>query len=353
MGLFDAISGLITGSVGNNMDNHEDDVLNVKRNLNKVGYFDDLDQEPEPHGFITKNMEKGIRSYQKDKGLKVDGILHPRGETERGLFHTITGQILEPLFGETDGFDEGTVGFGGNVSGTFGTNPFGKWNERSRTPPYAMALAGKEETGQPASTPPAPPSKPEAAEAPPVNLIAAQVEQKTNNPDAPPPIPPRKPETISPTQKGNELLDFIGKHESSNNYNITYGSKEEPLTKMTVKEVYALQKKMLAEGRGSSAVGRYQFLKGTLKEAVDKLGIDESEFFDKKLQDQLARSRMEYRGYEEYKAGKISTEELIKGLANEWASLPPDASNKSRYEGVLNNKALTKFETLKDLLEKP
>ena len=187
MGLFDAISGLITGSVGNNMDNNEEDVLNVKRNLNKVGYFDDLDQEPEPHGIITKNMEDGIRSYQKDNGLKVDGILHPRGETERGLFHTITGQILEPLFGEADGFDEGTVGFGGNVSGTFDTNPFGKWNERSRTPPYAMSLAGKEETGQPASTPPAPP----------VNLITARVEQNTNNPDAPPPIPPRKPEQIA------------------------------------------------------------------------------------------------------------------------------------------------------------
>ena len=61
---------------------------------------------------------------------------------------------------------------------------------------------------------------------------------------------------------------------------------------------------------------------------------------------------MEYRGYEKYKAGKISTEELIKELANEWAALPPDSSNKSRYDGTLNNKALTKFDTLKSLLEK-
>ncbi len=80
--------------------------------------------------------------------------------------------------------------------------------------------------------------------------------------------------------------------------------------------------------------------------------IVENAIFDEKLQDRLARSRLEFRGFEKYKAGKISTEALIKGLANEWAALPPDASNKSRYEGVLNNRALTKFEILKALLEK-
>ena len=133
MGLFDAISGLNTGSVGNNMDNNEDDVLNVKRNLNKAGYFDDLDQEPEPHGFITNNMEKGIRSYQKDKGLKVDGILHPRGETERGLFHTITGQILEPPIDEDSG---GKVGFGGNITGTF--MPMETRKEKRETKPFSL-----------------------------------------------------------------------------------------------------------------------------------------------------------------------------------------------------------------------
>lgn len=171
--------------------------------------------------------------------------------------------------------------------------------------------------------------------------------------DNTPPLPQRKPETISPTPKGNELLDFIGNLESSNNYNVIYGGEEKPLTKMTVKEVYSLQKKMLAEGRGSSVVGRYQFKHDTLKETVDKLGVDKNTLFDEKLQDQLARSRLEYRGFERYKAGELSTEDLIKGLASEWAALPPDASNKSRYEGVLNNRALTKFEVLKDLLEKP
>lgn len=61
---------------------------------------------------------------------------------------------------------------------------------------------------------------------------------------------------------------------------------------------------------------------------------------------------MEYRGFEKYKAGKISTEKLIEGLACEWAALPPDASNRSRHHGVLNNRALTTYQALKDVLEK-
>lgn len=65
---------------------------------------------------------------------------------------------------------------------------------------------------------------------------------------------------------------------------------------------------MIDEGRGSTAVGRYQFLKGTLKESAQKLGISGDTVFDKKLQDQLARARLEYRGFDKYKVGKISTE---------------------------------------------
>ncbi len=86
-----------------------------------------------------------------------------------------------------------------------------------------------------------------------------------------PPFPKRKPEVISPTPKGNEILDFIGEIESSDNYNVIFGGQKKPLTKMTLKQVF---------------------------------------------------------------------------------ELPKDPSNKSRHEGVLNNKALTDFETLKDVLEK-
>lgn len=311
MGLFGAISGLITGSVGNSMDNNEEDVLAVKRNLHKAGYLDVFNEEPEPHGFVTKKMDDGIRIFQKDNGLKVDGILHPRGETERGLFHTITGQILEPLFGETDDFDEGTVGFGGNVSGTFGINPFETWNTHSQSSPYIMSLADKEETTQPVSTPPVPP----------VNFLAAEVTQSESSTDTPPPIPPRKPETISPSQKGNELLNLIGKLESSDNYNVIVGGKEKPLTKMTVTEVRALQKERDDKGLGTP-VGKYQIKDTTMNYLVQKMDLHGNEKFNEKLQDQMARHLLEHRGYEDFKAGKISTGDFIKKMSQEWAPSP-------------------------------
>ena len=53
------------------------------------------------------------------------------------------------------------------------------------------------------------------------------------------------------------------------------------------------------------------------------------------------------------KAGKISTDDFIKQLAREWASIPLDKSNRSRYGNDGKNRALTDFKTVKDLLEKP
>ncbi len=68
--------------------------------------------------------------------------------------------------------------------------------------------------------------------------------------DNAPPVPQRKPETIAPTAKGNELLNFIGKLESSDDYNVIYGNQKKPLTKMTIKEVKNLQKEMDAKRHG-------------------------------------------------------------------------------------------------------
>ncbi len=317
MGLFGAFADFLTGSVGNNLDNEPEDVRNTKENLSTLGFFDDETD----NDFITKEMDSGIQSFQKEKNLKVDGRLFPSGETEREIFKTLEKSNPDDVSGKTDDNNSGSVGFGGNVSGIF--EPKERDDDKS-TEPFV----------------PVPRRKPE------FDATRRRVR------DDIPPIPKRKPETISPKPKGNELLDFIGKLESSDNYNVIFGNEEKPLTKMTIKEVFKLQKDMIAQGKGSTAVGRYQFLKGTLKETVDKLGINENTLFDEKLQDQLARSRLEFRGFEKFKAGKISAEKLIEKLANEWAALPPDASNKSRYDGVLNNKALTSFKALKDLLEK-
>lgn len=87
MGISETLAGFLKGAVGNNYDNDLEDVLNVKRGLSSTGYYD-MNQAPEPHGYITKEMDEGIRQFQKDNGLRVDGYILPGGETENALRQT-------------------------------------------------------------------------------------------------------------------------------------------------------------------------------------------------------------------------------------------------------------------------
>lgn len=65
-----------------------DDVLSVKRKLKELGHY----QEPEwGLNAITDNgMFDGIRNFQKEKGLNVDGIMKPEGETEAKMNEALT-----------------------------------------------------------------------------------------------------------------------------------------------------------------------------------------------------------------------------------------------------------------------
>lgn len=57
-----------------------DDVISVKTKLKDLGHY----QEPEwGISYITDDgMFSGIRNFQKEKGLAVDGVMKPEGETE-------------------------------------------------------------------------------------------------------------------------------------------------------------------------------------------------------------------------------------------------------------------------------
>ena len=59
---------------------NKEDTARVKFGLNKLGYYD----EPEKTGMNTipdKKMFDGVKDFQKDNGLQVDGYLKPFGET--------------------------------------------------------------------------------------------------------------------------------------------------------------------------------------------------------------------------------------------------------------------------------
>lgn len=161
------------------------------------------------------------------------------------------------------------------------------------------------------------------------------------------------------------LLDFIGATEAPNGYGTIYGNRQgklpKPLTFMTLDEVVAAQRSW-SKAHGSSAAGRYQFMRATLVELMKELGVRGSQKLDANRQDRLAFHLLKRRGYEAYTAGQISRTEFGKRLAQEWASFPVLADGQgahrklkrgqSYYAGDGLNKALVKPETVEAVLDR-
>lgn len=145
-------------------------------------------------------------------------------------------------------------------------------------------------------------------------------------------------EKASPTGSVDSLLNLIGKHESGGDYNILVGGKRANLTEMTVAEVLKFQDTMRARGHETSAVGKYQIIKGTLLGAMRSAGVSMDDKFDSMTQDKLALALLKNRGLEKYQNKKIDAEKFADNLSQEWASLPYK-TGKSFYAGVGSNKS--------------
>ncbi|MEO9340464.1 hypothetical protein ABFT80_23925 [Mesorhizobium sp. SB112] len=118
----------------------------------------------------------------------------------------------------------------------------------------------------------------------------------------------------------NNMLDLIGAAEGTDKgrgYNETLGygaytGGAVNLTGMTLNEVLAMQKRMLAHpdnSFNSSAVGRYQIVSTTLRDAMKKMGLTGDRLFDEDTQDEIARFLLRRRGNN------------VAGLRNEWEGL--------------------------------
>lgn len=133
------------------------------------------------------------------------------------------------------------------------------------------------------------------------------------------------------------LLDFIGTGESGGNYNAYYGNGNNTtikFTNMSVGQVLDWQAQQLNKpGNVSSAVGKYQFVRSTLRGLVNELGIDPSTQFTPELQDKLATALLYRRGLKDYEDGKISKEQFAYNLSQEFASLPNPKTGRSFYDG--------------------
>jgi peptidoglycan hydrolase-like protein with peptidoglycan-binding domain len=70
--------------VGNNRQNEEEDVRDVQATLSELGYLNKKYRD-EPSGIIDRDTDQGIRRFQQAYGLRQDGWLAPKGETETAL----------------------------------------------------------------------------------------------------------------------------------------------------------------------------------------------------------------------------------------------------------------------------
>ncbi|NKM86341.1 hypothetical protein GFL54_18950 [Rhizobium laguerreae] len=109
----------------------------------------------------------------------------------------------------------------------------------------------------------------------------------------------------------SNMLDLIGAVESgAGGYNATLDNGRwtggaQNLTAMTLDQVRALQRQMLAnpqnralygDGQGSSALGKYMITGRTLDSLISELGLTEDRLFDEGTQDELARALLRRRG---------------------------------------------------------
>jgi len=158
------------------------------------------------------------------------------------------------------------------------------------------------------------------------------------------------------------ILDFIAggvpgnrSGETQGNYNAIFGHvhNADDLSARTIEGIYKLQAEMLKHDRRSTAVGRYQFLRGTLQGLQKELGLSASEQFTPELQDRLALVLLVRRGYRKWWTGAITDDQFAHNISLEWASLPdPENGGKSHYDGdTAGNHASTTLDKVRDMLE--
>lgn len=159
------------------------------------------------------------------------------------------------------------------------------------------------------------------------------------------------------------LLNFIGSIEAPHGYDTVYGNNQDklrkPLTQMSIAEVQEAQTEW-SKRFGSSAAGRFQFMRNTLRDLIKELSLDKSQLFSADLQDRLGFHLLKRRGYERFVAGKIGVTAFGRSLAQEWASLPvlaPTQGQKRRlargqsyYAGDGLNKSLVSPEAFEAAL---
>lgn len=151
------------------------------------------------------------------------------------------------------------------------------------------------------------------------------------------------------------LLDCIAEHEAGGNYNAVIGDSRatDDLSRKTLDQIYVLMARLLVKRRPSTAVGRYQIIRNTLRTLQASKKLPGSTLFTPELQDGLALSLLIGRGYSKWRTGAMSDKDFAHSLSCEWASLPdPRNGGKSHYDGIGPNHAGTTLAHVYDSLRR-
>lgn len=154
---------------------------------------------------------------------------------------------------------------------------------------------------------------------------------------------PRTLTAQAPDPQAAHLLDLIGEHEAAGNYNAVWGkpNSKVDLSRFTLDQILGQQQAARRARVKSTAIGRYQFIYKTLRGLKAELGLTGQERFDSALQDRLGMALLERRGWNEFKAGKLSRRQFALRISQEWAAMPDPRTGRSFYHGDGLNSAGT------------
>ena len=137
------------------------------------------------------------------------------------------------------------------------------------------------------------------------------------------------------------VLDLIAKPESNGRYDSVYPGRRRPeILSMTLDELFQ-DMRIRGKKTGSSASGRYQYIRKTLTGVARQMGLDTSkEKFNPELQDEIVIFHLRNsHGLDRWLAGGETDEKFLNRLAKTWAGIPTSAG-KSFYAGdSIGNKA--------------
>jgi hypothetical protein len=132
---------------------------------------------------------------------------------------------------------------------------------------------------------------------------------------------------IQISDQERKLLDLVAKGEAvrgADPYSSLWPSTADPMIpEYTLAQIDQYQTDRIRAGFKSSAIGRYQFIRGTLREVVTLSGLPGTIRFSPDVQDYLIILRLkDLRKLDQWKSGSLSDLDFQLELAREFASVP-------------------------------